>query len=189
MHCCEAATRSPITRSKRQKTPGFFLQCWHIRYNKQPSDSEGEVWDGSEWSEENRDCQSIWAGSGNSERERASRRSLPSPLWLMSQQKDAPLYNGCWQSSCLTGLCFDSAHCFQKNSGFFFHLFLWWGRSVSVSFTLSSLPPGFLWFLWQRVFGLQLLDTSIALSERPVYCTSETRRNRQVRLDRSIKYI
>lgn len=51
-------------------------------------------------------------------------------------------------------------------------------------------PSGSLWFLRQRVFGLQLPDTSIAQSERPVvYCTSETRRNRQVRLDRSIKYI
>lgn len=107
--------------------------------------------------------------AGNTKLERASRRSLPSLLWLMFRQKDAPLYNGCWQSSCLTGLCFDSAHCFQRTALFLFFLFC---GEVHLFLQCPSpclaFPSGFLWFLRHRVLGLQLLDTSIALSERPV---------------------
>lgn len=125
------------------------------------------------------------------ERERTSLRSLPSLLWLMFRQKDARLYNGCWQSSCLTGFCFDSAQCFQRTAVPLFIPFLWWGRSfLQCPSPCLFFPSDFLWFLRQGVFGLQLLDTSMAQSERPVvYCTCETLRNRQVQLGRSIKYI
>lgn len=83
--------------------------------------------------------------AGNTMREQASCHGLLSLLWLMSRQKEAPLYNGCWQSSCLTNLCFDSAHCFQRTAHFLFSLFVVrYCRCVSVvSFTLSRLPLGF----------------------------------------------
>ncbi len=136
MHCGET-----LAVDQEKDNSRFSTQCWHIRYNKQPFDSEGGVWVGSQWSEESRDCQSLWAAAGNTIRERASHRSLPSLLRLMFRQKDASLYNDCWQSSYLTSLCFDSAHRFQRRAVFVFSPFLWWGRSVSaVSFTLSRLP-------------------------------------------------
>lgn len=186
---CTAVKIQPLHPVTKWKTQGFLfgVDTLDITNNCLIVKEKCE-----EWSEENRDCQSLWATCRYSiEHERTSLRSLPSLLWLMFRQKDAPLYNGCWQSSCWTGFCFDSAQCFQRTAVPLFFLFLWWGRSfLQCPSPCLIFPSGFLWFLRQRVFGLQLLDTSMAQSKRPVvYCTCETLRNRQVRPGRSIKYI
>lgn len=76
--------------------------------------------------------------------------------WLLTKQLfDRPLF---WQHSLLS-----------KNSTSSFSSFC---GEVDLFLQCPSpclvFPSGFLWFLRQRVFGLQLPDTSIALSERPV---------------------
>lgn len=98
--------------SPDQKNP---LQWWHTQYNKQPSDSAGKV-----WSKKTEPVRASELHTGNTMHEQASCRSLLSLLWLTFRQREAPLDNACWQSSCLTNLCFDSAHCVQRTAFLFF---------------------------------------------------------------------
>lgn len=128
-----------FTRSQSGKTQGFLfgVDTLDITNNRLIVKEKCE-----ECSEENRDCQSLWATCRYSiEHECTSLWSLPSLLWLMFRQKDAEHYNGCWQSSCLTGFCFDSAQCFQRTAiPLFFSFCGEVDRFCSVLHLVSSSP-------------------------------------------------
>lgn len=169
---CTAVKLQHAPPSPDQK---MSLQWWHTRYNKQLTDSEGEVWRGPEWSEENTNCQSLWAACRLHQAwagvmpefivaamTDVSTERSSALQWLLTKQLfDQPLF---WQRSLLS-----------KSSSFSFLLLRWGAVDLFLqcpSPCLVFLSSSF-WFLQQRVFGLQLLDTSIALTERPVvYCIS-----------------